>query len=335
VFHALSHIVGPAHRPLGGIKIVSLNANFAFENNNGCVHSTLFHTRSNIAWQIRDLEARVEILSGGKDEALTEIRNILKGLMSSIRMPSNTYVYFFVEDLMEENQTLRGLLRSLSSFIGDGAGGILPKMGWDITDFNNFVNRSETDTAWESFQRRKKNNTNPSTSQDHHAQKRPADNDDSVIRSKKPRGTGEHDDESEQSQERFGLLMPMSSGHPSNTIYPSSTRSHETGMFSDLLQSSTSSPMFGRPIPSVSASSPYNGTSSSGGSTFQYIPPLNVNVDAQVSPLPFPSTSAHGPMQQRISQVNQQISDPVDDADDSNVEEFRLIRCVLLSTLTM
>ena len=30
--------------------------------------------------QIRDLEARVEILSGGKDEALGEMRNMVKGL---------------------------------------------------------------------------------------------------------------------------------------------------------------------------------------------------------------------------------------------------------------
>jgi len=29
--------------------------------------------------QIRDLEARVEILSGGQDEALSEMRNMLKG----------------------------------------------------------------------------------------------------------------------------------------------------------------------------------------------------------------------------------------------------------------
>lgn len=31
-------------------------------------------------YKIRDLEARVEILSGGKDEALGEMRNMLKGL---------------------------------------------------------------------------------------------------------------------------------------------------------------------------------------------------------------------------------------------------------------
>ena len=40
---------------------------------------------------------------------------------------------------MQENQVLRQLLKSLSGFIGDGAGGLLPKLGWDLNDFNNFV----------------------------------------------------------------------------------------------------------------------------------------------------------------------------------------------------
>jgi hypothetical protein len=57
---------------------------------------------------------------------------------------------------MAENHTLRGLLRSLSSFIGEGAGGVLPKLGWNLNDFENYVNRAETDTAWESFQKNKR-----------------------------------------------------------------------------------------------------------------------------------------------------------------------------------
>lgn len=59
-------------------------------------------------------------------------------------------------DLMAENHTLRGLLRSLSAFIGEGAGGVLPKLGWNVNDFENYVNRAETDTAWESFQKHKR-----------------------------------------------------------------------------------------------------------------------------------------------------------------------------------
>lgn len=59
-------------------------------------------------------------------------------------------------DLMAENHTLRGLLRSLSAFIGEGAGGVLPKLGWSLNDFENYVNRAETDTAWESFEKHKR-----------------------------------------------------------------------------------------------------------------------------------------------------------------------------------
>jgi len=69
-------------------------------------------------------------------------------------------------DLMAENHTLRGLLRSLSAFIGEGTGGVLPKLGWNLNDFENYVNRAETDTAWESFQKhkREKQNTQPEAS---------------------------------------------------------------------------------------------------------------------------------------------------------------------------
>ena len=59
-------------------------------------------------------------------------------------------------DLMAENHTLRGLLRSLSAFIGEGAGGVLPKLGWSLNDFENYVNRAETDTAWESYEKHKR-----------------------------------------------------------------------------------------------------------------------------------------------------------------------------------
>ena len=54
---------------------------------------------------------------------------------------------------MEENQTLRGLLRSVAGFIGEGAGGFLPRLGWQLEDFNNFINRSETDTVYESHKK--------------------------------------------------------------------------------------------------------------------------------------------------------------------------------------
>jgi hypothetical protein len=105
--------------------------------------------------QIRDLEASVEILSGGKDAALAEMRKLLKGSSSHAVRPPHL-LFNMDSDLMAENHTLRGLLRSLSAFIGEGAGGVLPKLGWDLNDFENYVNRAETDTAWESFQKNKR-----------------------------------------------------------------------------------------------------------------------------------------------------------------------------------
>ncbi len=38
--------------------------------------------RQSGVFQIRDLEASVEILSGGKDEALSQLRKVLKGMNS-------------------------------------------------------------------------------------------------------------------------------------------------------------------------------------------------------------------------------------------------------------
>src|ERR1700743_1154577 len=103
-------------------------------------------------------------------------------------------------DLMQENQTLRSLLRGLSSFIGDGAGGLLPKLGWDMADFNNLVNRAETDSAWESYQKQKKTRTeaNPMSGVfSSQSQKRVSDEDSGQSRAKRPRSMGDnaHDGE--------------------------------------------------------------------------------------------------------------------------------------------
>jgi hypothetical protein len=54
---------------------------------------------------------------------------------------------------MAENQTLRTLLRGLATFIGEGAGGFPPKLGWEVGDFNNFISKSETDAAWKGYQK--------------------------------------------------------------------------------------------------------------------------------------------------------------------------------------
>lgn len=48
-----------------------------------------------VAIQIRDLEARVELLSGGKDEAMSEMRNILKGMILFCVFSSSLHLQMF------------------------------------------------------------------------------------------------------------------------------------------------------------------------------------------------------------------------------------------------
>ncbi|CAE6400000.1 unnamed protein product [Rhizoctonia solani] len=88
--------------------------------------------------RIRDLEARVEILSEGQDEAYAQLRDVIR-------------------DLMDENTALRGLLRDIAGFVGEGLGGTLkPRTGWDPARFREFCDRGETDTAYEGWLARKR-----------------------------------------------------------------------------------------------------------------------------------------------------------------------------------
>ncbi|KAF8351295.1 hypothetical protein F5887DRAFT_1069025 [Amanita rubescens] len=156
--------------------------------------------------RIRDLEARVEILSGGKDEALSEMRNILK-------------------DLMAENHTLRGLLRSLGAFIGEGVGGLLPKLGWDV------------------YQRRKKQTESSSSTPAPSSTMKRRSEDDIPSAAKKPRINLDND--SERTQNGFPLVMSMNQPPlAANNMYASPHTQDSNGMFSNLIRGSTGSPMF-------------------------------------------------------------------------------------------
>lgn len=160
-----------------------------------------------------------------------------------------------MKDLMAENHVLRGLIRSLSGFIGDGAGGLLPKLGWTMRDFEAYVNRSETDTAYESFQRRKNDNGN--------SRKRSADDGGSADGANKRARGG-----SDRPPDGFPALMPvnpMGPGGmfppppPSNTgRSPAANGNGNATLFSDLMRSAAggSSPMF-----TMAGASPTNGGS--------------------------------------------------------------------------
>jgi hypothetical protein len=80
-------------------------------------HSTLPHTRPNLlirSHQIRDLEARVEILSGDKDERI-ELMLLL------------------VRNLLHENKELRNMIKDMSQFFGEGESAVVlsaAKLAW-------------------------------------------------------------------------------------------------------------------------------------------------------------------------------------------------------------
>jgi len=243
--------------------------------------------------RIRDLEASVEILSGGKDEALGHLRKILK-------------------DLMHENQVLRDLLRSLSSFIGEGAGGLLPKLGWDLNDFNNFINKGETDAAWESYQRHKQGdapNSSTSGSQNVSSHKRSSEDDPLGLRPKRQRGMDDQNGDGEAADSFSNpIIVPLNSASAnSNGLYATTatTRpSHDSALLNEFLRgSSAGSPMF------MSPSSPATGsyaTPSSHNVSSSYSAPymqssMNVSADNAISPLPIVGNSTVSVQQQRVA----------------------------------
>ncbi|ODN97384.1 hypothetical protein L198_03948 [Cryptococcus wingfieldii CBS 7118] len=81
---------------------------------------------------IRDLEAKVQVLEGNKEERV--------GLMTLL-----------VRNLLKENKDLRGMVRSMASFVGEGLGSCLPRLGLTADQLDAVVNRADTDTAYEAF----------------------------------------------------------------------------------------------------------------------------------------------------------------------------------------
>ncbi|KAJ6509980.1 hypothetical protein C8R47DRAFT_775657 [Mycena vitilis] len=249
--------------------------------------------------KIRDLETRVEILSGGTDQAVSELKNMLK-------------------DLMEENQTLRTLLRSLGAFIGEGAGGLLPKLGWDLADFNNFISRSETDTAWQGYQRRKK------ASDTTGGQKRSAE-DDSTNARKKTRAA---DHEPDMGQNGYPTLVNMNPSMPNNNMYGG--RDSPNTMFTDLMRGGNGSPMFANPSPPTNPSPSFASASQPNYQNSYMSGVNNMGVDSSsLPPLSFSPTVPPASMQQQQQQPQAtQISppEPTEEDDDPNKSEaYKLI----------
>ncbi|KAG1755879.1 hypothetical protein EDB19DRAFT_2034509 [Suillus lakei] len=259
--------------------------------------------------RIRDLEARVELLSASQDEALTDCRAVLR-------------------DLMAENHALRGLLKSVSGFIGDGAGGMLSKLGWDMADFDSFVNKAETDTAWESFQARKQSHKTSQTSNAMSSMlgaqsngKRPADDDSGPGPgpAKKARGMSSSEQNGDR-RDSYPLMLPMSSTvPPASSLYPPPPpqgRSPQDNMFSDLMQPGNS-PVF-MPSTTSSTSSHY-----AVSAEFQpYVSQMNMNVEQRSGAMSYSTnkTNAAAPPPQRVLPQN---SMPTEEPEDHDMAELR------------
>ncbi|KAF9246953.1 hypothetical protein BU15DRAFT_84537 [Melanogaster broomeanus] len=237
--------------------------------------------------RIRDLEARVELLSGSQDEALTDLRGILK-------------------DLMVENVTLRNLLKSVAGFIAEGTGGMVSSLGFEMHEWTAFLNKAETDTAWESFQtRRHSQKTSQSSSamssilgSQSTAAKRPSEDDIGSNRVKKSKTSS--GDTSTDRQDGYPLFMPMSTtvpplpppSGPSPSLYPSTIRSPQENIFSGMLRNGHgNSPVFIPPTPSGTPG--HYAPSSTSSNHSSYIPSMGIGVDQGVNPLPYP-TSKNG-----------------------------------------
>jgi hypothetical protein len=236
---------------------------------------------------------------------------------------------------MTENQTLRNLLRNLASFIGDGAGGLLPKMGWNMQDFNHFINKGETDTAWEGYQRRKNNAQNQKgepaeptssfgTKPMAQSQKRAAEVEINGSSAKKPRND---EKDFENSRNGYPPMMPIpasslpiqySSGGPRS-------QQEQNGAFSELMRNPNSSALYIPPNSNPSTQYPNPGPNLEGYSR-SYMSPVNMNMEQSTSSFYEPANSV---TQNRLRQSNdEEVRDDVEDDDPKKSEAFKLIKCV-------
>ena len=255
------------------------------------------------------------------------MRNILKGALCIHLRPYSTQAPCINSDLMAENHVLRGFLRSLTEFIGDGAGGLLSKLGWSMQDFDNFVNKSETDTAYESYQRRKREGQAPSSSASQTASRKRASEDDTTNNPKRPRGHSERDD-GDRSTDAFPVLMPMNSVQSGSNLYAGRS-SQDASLFSEIMRGPNGSPIL---LPGPSSPSYTTNSSqvppSNGNYQNSYVTPLNMGVETTtMNSMSFVNnaTTPTIPQQSRPSVAS---LDEMETIDPKNVEAQKLISFV-------
>jgi hypothetical protein len=255
------------------------------------------------------------------------MRKILKGNYFNnplLSICQKVYCSLF-RDLMQENQGLRSLLRGLSSFIGEGAGGILPKLGWDINDFENFINRAETDTAWESFQRHKRekqvNQVAAPTSQiASSSRKRSVDESVAAGRSKRQRPFEEDERDTD-----YSILAPPSGTVPPNGF--SRATASDQVMFNEIIRPTNGSQMFiNSPAsqPQFSGQSPSNLPFVQSGQTQQYV--HSMGLESSVGSVSVGSANAPLLPPSRYNQPSRDSPEVEDISDPKRDEASKLIQ---------
>lgn len=56
-----------------------------------------------------------------------------------------------IRNLLKENKELRGMLKNMASFVGEGLGSCLPRLGLTNEQLESILNRADSDTAYEAF----------------------------------------------------------------------------------------------------------------------------------------------------------------------------------------
>jgi hypothetical protein len=229
---------------------------------------------------------------------------------------------------MAENHLLRSFLRSLGEFIGDGAGGLLSKLGWSLQDFDKFVNKSETDTAYDSYQRRKREGQPTSASSAQVSSLKRSSEDDTAGSSKRARRPSERDD-TERTTDAFPVLVPMNPVTSNSNLYTGRSPS-DASLFSDLMRGPNGSPMLmpGPSSPSSYAPSSSQVPQSNGNYQGSYVTPLNMGVDSTtINSMPFVNNASTPTIQQQSRAL-----DDLDPIDPKNVEAQKLISFVAPSS---
>jgi len=122
--------------------------------------------------------------------------------------------------------------------------------------------------------------------------------------------------------------------HPMSTAYSPTARPQDrSGLFSDLIRGTNTSPLYMQQSPSASTSSPYNPVSSSTIDSYQapYVSNVNMTMDSSLSTTPFDSSSSRsGPsQQQRTGATTPTNSEELELDDDLNKNEaYKLVQYV-------